>query len=60
VASELAFHRWRVARGLTRGAYADMVREAEYTQRISDLCRAVLREPADPAETRPPPPAEIS
>ncbi|HZI18368.1 MAG TPA: PrsW family intramembrane metalloprotease [Pyrinomonadaceae bacterium] len=36
-ASELAFHRHRVARGVTRGAEADAAREAEYVQRIRQL-----------------------
>lgn len=41
VASELAFHRWRVARGLTRGPEADAAREAEYLRRLCELCLAV-------------------
>ncbi len=39
LASELAFHRWRTRRGLSLGADADAAREAEYTDRIVDLCR---------------------
>jgi protease PrsW len=37
VASELAFHRWRVLRGLTRGSEADAQREAEYLRRLCEL-----------------------
>ena len=39
VASELAFHRWRVRRGLTAGPEADARREAEYLARLCELCR---------------------
>lgn len=38
VASELAFHRWRVGRGLSRGAAADAARDAEYLRRLRELC----------------------
>jgi RsiW-degrading membrane proteinase PrsW (M82 family) len=37
VASELAFHRWRVLRGLTLGPEADAQREAEYLRRLCEL-----------------------
>lgn len=37
VASELAFHRWRVLRGLTLGPEADAEREAEYLKRLCEL-----------------------
>jgi RsiW-degrading membrane proteinase PrsW (M82 family) len=37
VASELAFHRWRVLRGLTLGPEADARREAEYLRRLCEL-----------------------
>jgi RsiW-degrading membrane proteinase PrsW (M82 family) len=37
VASELAFHRWRVLRGLTLGPEADAAREAEYLRRLCEL-----------------------
>ena len=37
VASELAFHRWRVLRGLTLGPEADAKREAEYVRQLCDL-----------------------
>jgi RsiW-degrading membrane proteinase PrsW (M82 family) len=37
VASELAFHRWRVLRGLTLGPEADARREAEYMSRLCEL-----------------------
>jgi RsiW-degrading membrane proteinase PrsW (M82 family) len=40
IASELAFHRWRVGRGLTLGAEADAARDAEYLRRLEALCRA--------------------
>lgn len=40
IASELAFHRWRVRRGLSLGAEADGRREAAYLQRLESLCRA--------------------
>lgn len=39
VASELAFHRWRVLRGLTLGPEADARREAEYLSRLRELCQ---------------------
>ena len=39
VASELAFHRWRVRRGLTLGAEADARREAEYLHQLREICR---------------------
>jgi RsiW-degrading membrane proteinase PrsW (M82 family) len=41
MASELAFHRWRIQRGLSRGPEADAAREAEYTQRLLDLCHSL-------------------
>lgn len=37
VASELAFHRWRVLRGLTLGPDGDAQREAEYVRRLCEL-----------------------
>lgn len=37
VASELAFHRWRVLRGLTLGPEADAQREAAYLRRLCEL-----------------------
>ena len=37
VASELAFHRWRVVRGLSHGPEADARREAEYVRRLCEL-----------------------
>ena len=37
VASELAFHRWRVLRGLTLGPEADAQREADYVRRLCEL-----------------------
>ncbi|HLL84762.1 MAG TPA: PrsW family intramembrane metalloprotease [Longimicrobium sp.] len=39
IASELAFHRWRTARGLSMGPEADAAREAEYMLRFSEICR---------------------
>lgn len=39
VASELAFHRWRVLRGLTLGPEADAHRDAEYLRRLCELYR---------------------
>jgi protease PrsW len=39
MASELAFHRWRVLRGLSQGVEADARREAEYLRRLKALCR---------------------
>ena len=41
MASELAFHRWRVRRGLTLGAEADAQREAEYLARLRELCEGL-------------------
>jgi RsiW-degrading membrane proteinase PrsW (M82 family) len=38
IASELAFHRWRVARGITLGDEADAARDAEYLRRFCELC----------------------
>lgn len=35
--SELAFHRWRVGRGITRGAELDAAREGELVARIGSL-----------------------
>jgi hypothetical protein len=60
IASELAFHRWRVLRGLGHSDEADNQREAEYLQRLQALCRSraavksvtapdVAARPADPA-----------
>ena len=40
IASDLAFHRWRVRRGLTLGADADAARDTEYLRRLEALCRA--------------------
>jgi RsiW-degrading membrane proteinase PrsW (M82 family) len=37
VASELAFHRWRVLRGLTLGPEGDAEREAAYLRRLCEL-----------------------
>ena len=37
IASELAFHRWRVGRGLTLGPDADAQRDAEYLRRLCEL-----------------------
>ena len=37
IASELAFHRWRVRRGLTQGPDADAQREAEYLRQLCEL-----------------------
>jgi RsiW-degrading membrane proteinase PrsW (M82 family) len=37
MASELAFHRWRVQRGISRGAEADAARDAEYRERLREL-----------------------
>jgi RsiW-degrading membrane proteinase PrsW (M82 family) len=48
VASELAFHRWRVGRGITRGAASDAAREAEYLARMRELyavCAALHEAP---------------
>ncbi|HVG43499.1 MAG TPA: PrsW family intramembrane metalloprotease [Longimicrobium sp.] len=39
MASELAFHRWRVRRGLSKGAEADAQREDEYLRHLKALCR---------------------
>jgi protease PrsW len=41
LASELAFHRCRVSRGLTRGEEADARREAEYLRRLRELYREI-------------------
>jgi RsiW-degrading membrane proteinase PrsW (M82 family) len=40
IASELAFHRWRVGRGLGAGEEADARRDEEYLRRLEALCRA--------------------
>lgn len=40
IASELAFHRWRVGRGLGHGDEADGQRDLEYLRRLEALCRA--------------------
>ncbi|HET6232227.1 MAG TPA: PrsW family intramembrane metalloprotease [Longimicrobiaceae bacterium] len=45
-ASELAFHRWRVRRGITRGPHADAAREAAYRRRLAELCAHPWRVPA--------------
>jgi len=39
MASELAFHRWRVLRGLSKGVEEDARREDEYLRRLRALCR---------------------
>jgi protease PrsW len=39
LSSELAFHRWRVVRGLSLGAARDSAREAAYLARLTELCR---------------------
>jgi hypothetical protein len=39
IASELAFHRWRVGRGLTDGAQSAAAREAAYRARLYELGR---------------------
>jgi len=39
MASELAFHRWRVRRGLSKGAEEDSRRDDEYLRRLRALCR---------------------
>lgn len=44
VASELAFHRWRVARGLSRGEVLDTARDAEYVRQLRELCLRISRE----------------
>ena len=44
VASELAFHRWRVGRGLSRGEVADAARDAEYLRRLRELCSQSFRD----------------
>ncbi|HEX2189798.1 MAG TPA: PrsW family intramembrane metalloprotease [Longimicrobiaceae bacterium] len=41
--SELAFHRWRVERGITRGAELDAARERELAVRVGTLRDAVAR-----------------
>lgn len=38
VASELAFHRWRVLRGLSLGSERDAERDAEYLRMLAQLC----------------------
>jgi protease PrsW len=38
VSSELAFHRWRVGRGLSLGEEGDARREAEYLRELRRLC----------------------
>lgn len=43
MASELAFHRWRVMRGLTQGPEADARREEEYLLRLRELCDVCQR-----------------
>jgi hypothetical protein len=43
VASELAFHRCRVDRGLTRGEAADAARDAAYLRRLRAVYRAIHR-----------------
>jgi len=48
IASELAFHRWRTRRGLSLGPEGDAAREAEYTQRFLEICRALDLEQATP------------
>ncbi|HEU4557595.1 MAG TPA: PrsW family intramembrane metalloprotease [Longimicrobium sp.] len=40
IASELAFHRWRVRRGLGAGEEADARRDEEYLRTLEALCRA--------------------
>jgi hypothetical protein len=40
IASELAFHRWRVGRGLGHSEEADGQRDLEYLRRLEALCRA--------------------
>lgn len=39
MATELAFHRWRVRRGLSEGPEADARRDQEYLRRLRALCR---------------------
>ncbi|MFL5539908.1 MAG: PrsW family intramembrane metalloprotease [Longimicrobiaceae bacterium] len=39
MATELAFHRWRVCRGLSEGPEADARRDDEYLRRLRALCR---------------------
>jgi RsiW-degrading membrane proteinase PrsW (M82 family) len=49
-ASELAFHRWRVGRGISRGPVADAARDAEYLERLRRLhaaCAAVQDAPQE-------------
>lgn len=53
IASELAFHRWRVVRGLGNGHEADAARDEEYLRRLEALCRA--RSAADPSGDAAPP-----
>jgi protease PrsW len=38
ISSELAFHRWRVLRGLSLGEERDAERDAEYLRRLGELC----------------------
>ncbi len=38
ISSELAFHRWRVGRGLSLGEARDAEREAEYLRQLLELC----------------------
>jgi RsiW-degrading membrane proteinase PrsW (M82 family) len=38
ISSELAFHRWRIRRGLGEGEEPDGVRDAEYLRRLRELC----------------------
>jgi RsiW-degrading membrane proteinase PrsW (M82 family) len=38
-ASELAFHRWRVSRGISAGPRRDAARDAEYRARLRELVR---------------------
>ncbi|HET7232437.1 MAG TPA: PrsW family intramembrane metalloprotease, partial [Longimicrobium sp.] len=55
IASDLAFHRWRVRRGLCDGTEADAVRDAEYLRRLEALCRAraALAESSSPGSFDP-------
>jgi RsiW-degrading membrane proteinase PrsW (M82 family) len=41
IASELAFHHWRVQRGLSLGAEGDARRAEEYRTRLAALCQSV-------------------
>jgi protease PrsW len=38
VSSELAFHRWRVQRGLSLGPDGDALRDADYLRKLAELC----------------------